>query len=169
METNNRHKTSTITFVAVGLVIAIVLASVGIAGADTWTQKADMPTPRWNHSAAVVNGNIYVIGGVASEPSFLNGKELSVVEEYDPATDTWTRKADMPAPRGYLTKSNPVVDGKIYNGPTQAAKRATGAPQADSFRLRRGFGAASASIISPVMSVVNPVHTITCRPGHRTC
>jgi len=139
METNNRHKTSTITFVAVGLVIAIVLASVGIAGADTWTQKADMPTPRWNHSAAVVNGNIYVIGGVASEPSFLNGKELS------------------------------VVDGKIYNGPTQAAKRATGAPQADSFRLRRGFGAASASIISPVMSVVNPVHTITCRPGHRTC
>ena len=34
------------------------------------------------------------------------------VEEYDPKTDTWTRKADMPTARGALTTS--VVNGKIY-------------------------------------------------------
>jgi hypothetical protein len=34
------------------------------------------------------------------------------VEEYDPATDTWTRKADMPTARDSLSTS--VVNGKIY-------------------------------------------------------
>jgi hypothetical protein len=34
------------------------------------------------------------------------------VEEYDPATDTWTRKADMPTAREALSTS--VVNGKIY-------------------------------------------------------
>jgi len=37
---------------------------------------------------------------------------MATVEAYDPATDTWTRKADMPAPRELLTTS--VVGGKIY-------------------------------------------------------
>jgi N-acetylneuraminic acid mutarotase len=50
-----------------------------------------------------VNGKIYAIGGIGGQ---------SVVEEYDPTTDTWTRKADMPSGRGYITSS--VVDGKIY-------------------------------------------------------
>jgi len=34
------------------------------------------------------------------------------VEEYDPATDAWARKADLPEPR-YLHAAG-VVDGKIY-------------------------------------------------------
>jgi hypothetical protein len=34
------------------------------------------------------------------------------VEAYDPVTDTWTTKADMPAARALLSTS--VVDGKIY-------------------------------------------------------
>jgi len=102
-----------ITFAFV-LVVAIVLTSAESTRADTWTQKADMPTPRWGHSATVVNGKIYVIGGLTSETSFLNGQPISAVEEYDPVTDTWARKADMPEPRGYLSGSHPVVDGRIY-------------------------------------------------------
>ena len=54
------------------------------------------------------------------------------------------------------------------NEPTQAVKRATGAPQGDSCRLRRGFGYASACIISPVMSTVSHSAAITYKPGHRT-
>ena len=54
------------------------------------------------------------------------------------------------------------------SGPTQAPKRATGAPQADSFSLRCGFGSASASIISPVMSIVNGFGESTYRLGHST-
>lgn len=114
MKTNNRFKKIKITFTAVGFMIAVVLASVASARAETWTQKADMPTPRWSHSAAVVNGKIYVIGGLTSETAFLNGQPISAVEEYDPTTDTWARKADMPEPRAGSEGSHPVVDGKIY-------------------------------------------------------
>ena len=96
------------------LVLALGLI-VSVANADftyfTCTQKSDMPTPRWSHSSAVVNGKIYVIGGGVSEP---DERVLSTVEEYDPATDTWTRKADMPTARGWIQPSNSVVDGKIY-------------------------------------------------------
>ncbi len=111
---SNSKKKIIITQVLVGLVVVIVLISARSAGAASWTQKSDMPTPRWNHSAAVVDGKIYVIGGLTSETSFLNGKGLATVEEYDPTTDTWTRKADIPTARGYLAKLSPVVDGKIY-------------------------------------------------------
>ena len=37
---------------------------------------------------------------------------MPTVEEYDPATDSWTRKVDMPTPRLHLASA--VVDGKIY-------------------------------------------------------
>jgi len=114
MKKNNLNQKVKITFLIAILVVTMVLANDETARAATWTQKADMPTPRWGHSAAVVNGKIYVIGGLMSEPSFLNAESIAAVEEYDPATDTWTRKTDIPAPRGYLYGSHPVVDGKIY-------------------------------------------------------
>jgi N-acetylneuraminic acid mutarotase len=78
--------------------------------ADTWTRKADMPTARSTHSTGVVDGKIYVIGGMVGSPTPWTG--LSVVEVYDPATDIWTRKADMPTRR--LCHAVSAVDGKIY-------------------------------------------------------
>ncbi len=77
---------------------------------DSWTRKADLPTARMLHSASAVNGKIYVVGGYDTYDS--GGVLLSAVQEYDPATDTWTQKADLPTPRAGLATS--VVDGKIY-------------------------------------------------------
>ena len=37
---------------------------------------------------------------------------LSKVEMYDPETDTWEQRADMPTPRSAVSTS--VVDGKIF-------------------------------------------------------
>ncbi|MHC4534121.1 MAG: Kelch repeat-containing protein [Planctomycetota bacterium] len=95
--------------------IVLVLAScmvVKVAKADfTWKQKADMLTPRWCHTSAVVNGRIYVFGGSTSEP---DDEVLSSVEEYDPVTNTWTRKADMLTGRTNMIGSSAVVNGKIY-------------------------------------------------------
>jgi len=99
------------------LVLALGLASVSLAAEDTWTTKADMPTRRYVVSSSVVDGKIYAIGGDG-------GYRASIVEAYDPLTDTWTRKDDattdtwatkanmMPTPRTWLSSS--VVDGKIY-------------------------------------------------------
>ena len=77
---------------------------------DTWTAKASMPTPRYAVSTAVTNDKIYAIGGLTT----LNGelRALSTVEEYDPETDTWIAKANMPTPRGEVALA--VVNDKIY-------------------------------------------------------
>ncbi len=77
---------------------------------DTWTSKADMPTARVWPSASAVNGRIYVIGGSPGGGQLYVG--LSTVEEYDPATDTWTPKAGMPTARTLLSTS--AVNGRVY-------------------------------------------------------
>jgi N-acetylneuraminic acid mutarotase len=80
------------------------------AEGGTWTKKADMPTGRMNLSTCAVNGKIYAIGGLGDE----NNRWIaySTVEEYDPVTDKWTKKADMPTARAGFSTS--AVDGKIY-------------------------------------------------------
>jgi N-acetylneuraminic acid mutarotase len=77
---------------------------------DVWTTRASMPTPRTALSAGVVNGKVYAIGGAQSYTS--TATIFSAVEEYDPAADTWTVKADMPTARQSLSTS--VVNGTIY-------------------------------------------------------
>ena len=101
-------------FVLVGVMAAIVLSGGNVKANFVWTQKADMPTPRWGHTSAVVNDKIYIIGGGLSENSTAAEPILSTVEEYDPVTDIWTKKADMPTARGWNSASSAVVDGKIY-------------------------------------------------------
>jgi len=61
---------------------------------DTWTKKADMPTPRAGIGVAVVGGLIYVLGGTNDGLT-----ACPAIEVYDPATDTWTSKGTMPEPR----------------------------------------------------------------------
>jgi hypothetical protein len=77
---------------------------------DTWTPKAGMPTARVLAPASAVNGRIYLIGGAPGAGLFAQG--VSTVEEYDPATDTWRPKADMPTARTSFSTS--VVNGKIF-------------------------------------------------------
>jgi len=77
---------------------------------DKWAKKADMPTARYWLSASAVNGKIYAIGGLVSGQGW--DHHLSTVEEYDPVSDKWTRKTDMP--RRIHTLSTSVVNGKIY-------------------------------------------------------
>ena len=77
---------------------------------DTWEKKTDMSAPRGFGAARAVNGKIYVIGGSKLNTTIWSG--LNTVEEYDPATDTWTSKSDMPTRR--WSPGTSVVDGKIY-------------------------------------------------------
>jgi N-acetylneuraminic acid mutarotase len=77
---------------------------------DTWTGKADMPTPRRGLSTSAVNGKIFAIGGDYWDGD--DSRSCSIVEEYNPIADTWTRRADMPTARSLFSTS--AVEGEIY-------------------------------------------------------
>ena len=90
---------------------------------DTWSRRADMPTPRNALSTAVVDGKVYAIGGWGFDrpeggwqaidlKAGGGAKDFSTVEVYDPETDTWATRADMPTPRSHMTVS--ALGGRIY-------------------------------------------------------
>src|SRR4051812_7100358 len=56
-----------------------------------WSTRAVLPTPRAEVAGVVLDGRIYVIGGVEA-----SGKSSNVVEVYDPAADRWQRRANLP-------------------------------------------------------------------------
>jgi N-acetylneuraminic acid mutarotase len=82
--------------------------------ANTWRQRTPMPTPRNHATAGVVNGKIYVIGGRVGAAFISAGSSnVDVVEEYDPAADTWgAAKAKMPSARSAMASG--VYGGRIY-------------------------------------------------------
>ena len=77
---------------------------------NTWRMVAPMAIKRVGHTAVAFNGKIYVIGGsVSASDNFL---QLSSVEEYDPATDTWRTMTSMPTARAGVAGA--VLNNKIY-------------------------------------------------------
>ena len=83
----------------------LCFSEISLARKGKWTEKTPLLVPRFAHTAPVVNGKIYVIGGA-------NGNIFSFVDEYNPKADRWRKKADAPGARARSTAS--VVDGKIY-------------------------------------------------------
>jgi N-acetylneuraminic acid mutarotase len=77
---------------------------------DTWTTKTPMPTARNGLAVAVVNNRIYAIGGATDFNPWTNN--LNVVEEYDPATDTWRTVQSMPTSRSLMSAAS--IGTSIY-------------------------------------------------------
>jgi len=77
---------------------------------DTWESKASIPTPREQLEANVVNGKIYLIGGMLGKTN--TGATSNLNEVYDPATDSWSSKASIPT--GVYACGSAVVENKIY-------------------------------------------------------
>jgi len=98
----------------------LLTAAGGFAKPQADRTPAPLPTPRSGLSAAVVAGRVYVLGGSAA------GVALAVVEEYEPQTDRWRRRAEMPAARELFGAA--VVDERIYviggtvSGPDKMAR-----------------------------------------------
>jgi hypothetical protein len=99
--------------VSVGTTAEVEFAVVCSATANgTWTARAPLPSARWGHTSAVVPDAsattiMYSFGGVSESPEVLRR-----VDAYNPASDSWSRRADMPGPR-YLA-SAAALAGKIY-------------------------------------------------------
>ena len=74
--------------------------------ADSWTERASMPTARGALSVTEHEGKLYAIGGY-------DGKANSpAVEVYDPARNVWTSRAPLPTPRDHLATA--TANAKIY-------------------------------------------------------
>jgi len=121
---------------------------------DTWIQKADMPTPRLGlaNNAPVIDGKIYIIGG-QSEATANRNTAVATVEAYDPETDTWQKKADMPTARGALAISEIGGDIYVFGGSTRwnAGVLATVekyAPKTDSWEKLADMPSQRASLVA---------------------
>src|SRR3954470_598116 len=77
---------------------------------DSWTYPAALPIPLYEtNGAAVINGKIYVSGGRRSSS---NDSETPFLHMYNPATNRWTRKADLPY--GTWGGVTGMYGGKLY-------------------------------------------------------
>ena len=77
---------------------------------DTWSQKASMLTVRHQVATGVIDGKLFVAGGVSACP--VNCTQYATLEVYDPATDAWATLASMPAARDGLAGT--AIGGKLY-------------------------------------------------------
>ena len=66
-----------------------------------------MPTPRGALAAAVHDGRIYAVSGVGP-----TRRNTVAHEVYDPATNRWTARADVPTPRDHHALA--ALGGKLY-------------------------------------------------------
>jgi hypothetical protein len=96
-----------------GVGYTLTVTASGLAGATStafsvrgcWSTKAPMPTPRTELAVGVVNGILYAVGGST------NSNWSTVVEAYDPSTNSWTTKAPMPQA---TMEAVGVVNGILY-------------------------------------------------------
>jgi N-acetylneuraminic acid mutarotase len=79
-------------------------------GTNTWAAKTSIPPDgcKGTLSATSYNGLIYTFGGVTNYPT----GPMSTVNVYNPNTDIWEFRTNMPTPR--YTLRTFLVDGKIY-------------------------------------------------------
>lgn len=100
---------------------------------NTWSRARDMPTLRRGFRTAVVDGEIYVIGGAIFDRQRDLRVATDLVEAYDPLTERWKKRASMPTKRTWVDTA--VVNNKIYAIGGEVSPR-HGVPPADEFFAR---------------------------------
>ena len=76
-----------------------------------WQEAADMPDPRNHLSGASVNGKVYAIGGQFGHDGGV--QDQNFLDEYDPISNTWTRKEGLPSARSHFEPGTMVHNDKI--------------------------------------------------------
>lgn len=129
---------------------------------NTWSVRAPMPTPRSQLAVAEVSGVLYAVGGFPSGGGTFN-TALSVVEAYDPVTDTWTVRAPMPSPRAslVLTSANSLLvaiggetGGSAVVGTVEAYQPATNSWSTRSSMSAGARGFAAGALLNGLIYVV---------------
>jgi N-acetylneuraminic acid mutarotase len=80
---------------------------------NTYSQAAPMLTARNHHLLETLNGKLYALGGrVGSANAFTFTNKIDLVEEYDPADDTWWPRSRMLAAHGGMMSC--IHNGALY-------------------------------------------------------
>jgi N-acetylneuraminic acid mutarotase/PKD repeat protein len=83
----------------------------GGGGTGKWEPRRNIPSQRTGGGSAVLNGEIYYVGG--SRSYFDVGPiAMNNFQKYNPASDSWFDLPDLPAPRTLLGAA--AVNGRIY-------------------------------------------------------
>jgi predicted amidohydrolase/N-acetylneuraminic acid mutarotase len=93
-----------------GLILSTTDIPIDIP-AGAWTQGKDMPTIASTSASCVLDDVLYVMGGNEDQAG---SPALRAVWAYSAKTDSWSRKADLPAARHFLGQCAATVEGKIY-------------------------------------------------------
>ena len=82
----------------------------------TWRQVRSMPSGRSElNGATPIDRKLYVTGGISSgDPATKPQRSRKNLFVYDVATDTWSRKADMPAASCGSRGAQGAIDGQLY-------------------------------------------------------
>lgn len=89
------------------VLVALVLARIGVAATAQWEQRAELPLPRTEVAAAAFGGEIAVVGGFNAD-----GSHSSRVDAYSPARDRWRRLPDLPVTVHHAMAAG--AGGKLY-------------------------------------------------------
>jgi len=77
----------------------------------SWISKAKTDTSRASVAAEVIDGQLYVAGGYNRDENN-QLRPLSIIQVYDPSTDSWTTLQSMPTERFGAAACD--IDGKLY-------------------------------------------------------
>lgn len=91
------------------ILMVMFLFFVSFINAADWKQNSDMLHPRGEHANVVVNGKIYVFGGIHDHyygPPY--------VERYDPKTDKWFDLGEWKIPRHHFTVGETLYGDEIW-------------------------------------------------------
>lgn len=88
---------------------SVIFTSLAVS--EQWVGMPEMLTPRADFGAVLIDGKIYVFGGMTDADNPTTHRS-ETIESYDLATKTWTKESIMVRARWGLTVS--AVDGKIY-------------------------------------------------------
>ena len=89
------------------LTMTVSAPAQGQAEPGRWLKMAPFPEPEEELYGVAANGKMYVLGGFG-----VGGKPVGMVWEYDPATDNWNKKKNMPLPVHHQAMTE--YRGKIY-------------------------------------------------------
>jgi N-acetylneuraminic acid mutarotase len=124
------------------ILLVLILTNPGPRDAPEWALLAPMPEGRGETTTAVLDGRLYVIGGLAG----LVPRTSDAVAVYDPASDSWADGPSLPEPRHHTAAV--ALDGTIWlAGGAPGVDRWS--PETNLWRLDAGAGAWTAATPMP--------------------